>query len=83
MAAWVEARGFQTTIHERLFDPNFRRQVDEPTVVLCGLDNAEGRRVLDQVGFDFVVEAGLGRGHRDFRTMRLNVLPGSRPAAEI
>ena len=30
-----------------------------------------------------MVEAGLGRGHRDFRTMRLHTLPGSRPAAEI
>ena len=35
------------------------------------------------MGFDFVVEAGLGRGHRDFRTMRLHVLPGRRAAAEI
>lgn len=83
MAAWVEARGFQAAIHERLFDASFRRQADEPAVALCGLDNAAGRRALDKVGFDFVVEAGLGRGHRDFRTMRLHVLPGSRPAAEI
>ncbi len=83
MAAWAEARGFQTAIHERLFDASFRRQADEPTVALCGLDNAAGRRALDQVGFDFIVEAGLGRGHRDFRTMRLHVLPNSRPAAEI
>jgi len=83
MAAWAEKRGFETTIHERLFDANFRRQAEEPTAALCGLDNAAGRRVLDQVGFDFVVEAGLGRGYRDFRTMRLHVLPGARPAAEI
>ena len=27
------------------------------------------------------LEAGLGRGHRDFRTMRLHVLPGRRAAA--
>jgi hypothetical protein len=83
LAAWAEMRGFQTVIHERLFDASFRRQAEEPAVALCGLDNAAGRRVLDQVGFDFVVEAGLGRGYRDFRTMRLHVLPGSRPAAEI
>ena len=42
-----------------------------------------GRQALDKVGFDLVVEAGLGRGYRDFRTMRLHVLPGSRDAAEI
>ena len=41
------------------------------------------RRALDKVGFDLVVEAGLGRGYRDFRTMRLHVLPGTRSADEI
>jgi hypothetical protein len=30
-----------------------------------------------------IVEAGLGRGHRDFRTMRLHTLPGARPTAEL
>lgn len=82
-AAWAEKRGFKVAIHERLFDASFRRQAGEPTLALCGLDNAAGRRVLDQVGFDFIVEAGLGRGYRDFRSMRLHMLPGSRSAAEI
>lgn len=50
---------------------------------MCGLDNSVGRQALDCVGFDFVVEAGLGRGHRDFRSMRLHTLPASRKAAEI
>ena len=64
----------------QMFDADFRRQ---PRVALCGLDNANYRRVLDQVGFDMVIEAGLGSGYRDFRTMRLHTLPGSRPAAQI
>jgi hypothetical protein len=83
MAAWAEQRGFSTTIYERLFDAHFTRQADEPSVALCGLDNGLGRRALDRVGFDFVVEAGLGRGHRDFRTIRLHTLPAPRTAAEI
>jgi hypothetical protein len=83
MAAWAERRGFTTAIHERLFDASFRRQDDEPAVALCGLDNGVGRQALDQVGFDFVVEAGLGRGHRDFRAIRLHTLPASRPASRI
>jgi hypothetical protein len=83
MAAWAERRGFSTSIHERAFAADFKRQADEPAVALCGLDNATGRRALDQVGFDLVVEAGLGRGHRDFRTMRLHTLPGRRAAADI
>jgi len=83
MAAWAERRGFATAINERFFDNNFRRQPDEPVVALCGLDNGLGRQALDQVGFDFVVEAGLGRGHRDFRAIRLHTLPSSRSAARI
>lgn len=83
LAAWAERRGFTTRIHERLFDGNFTRQAEEPSIALCGLDNELGRRALDRVGFDFVVEAGLGRGYRDFRTMRLHTLPARRSAAEI
>jgi hypothetical protein len=83
MAAWAETRGFTTNIYERSFDANFARQPDEPAVALCGLDNGLGRRALDRVGFDFVVEAGLGRGHRDFRTMRLHTLPAPKSANEI
>lgn len=83
MAAWAETRGFAATIQERLFEADFRRQPDEPAVALCGLDNGLGRRALDQVGFDFVVEAGLGRGYRDFRAIRLHTLPASRSATQI
>jgi hypothetical protein len=80
MAAWAERRGFSTVIHERLFDIDFHRQPHEPAIALCGLDNALGRRALDKVGFDLVIEAGLGRGYQDFRTMRLHTLPGPRSA---
>jgi hypothetical protein len=83
MAAWSESIGFQTRIIERRFDASCIRQDDEPMIGLCGIDNALGRQALDRVGFSFVVEAGLGRGHRDFRTMRIHTLPGSRSAAEI
>jgi hypothetical protein len=83
MAAWVERRGFVTAIHERRFEGSFKRLADEPPIALCGLDNALGRQALDQVGFDFVVEAGLGRGYRDFRALRLHTLPARRSAAKI
>ncbi len=83
VAAWAERRGFKTSLCERLFDASFTRQSSEPAVALCGIDNALGRQALDKVGFDFVVEAGLGRGHRDFRSIRLHTLPGPRPAAEL
>ena len=83
MAAWAEKRGFSTRIYERLFDGSFQRHSDEPAVALCGIDNSLGRRALDQVGFGFVVEAGLGRGHQNFRSIRLHTLPGARPASNL
>ena len=83
MATWAERRGFETALQERRFNDSFHRQDEEPAIALCGLDNALGRRALDQVGFDLVVEAGLGRGQQNFRTIRLHVLPGSRSAKEI
>lgn len=83
MAAWAERRGFDATITERLFDKDTRRQQHEPAIALCGLDNAAGRRQLDVAGFDFVAEAGLGRGHADFRSMLIHTLPGDAPAAKL
>jgi hypothetical protein len=83
MAAWAERRGFSTTITERLFDEYTRRQPHEPTIALCGLDNAAGRRQLDLAGFDFVAEAGLGRGHADFRSILVHTLPGDVPATKL
>lgn len=83
MAAWAERRGFQASIHERLFDHGFARQDVEPAIALCGVDNALGRRALDQVGFRLVVEAGLGRGYQDFRSIRMHTLPGPRHASEL
>jgi hypothetical protein len=83
MASWAKRRGFSSAIQERLFDARMTRGPDEPSAALCGLDNGVGRQALDQVGFNFVVEAGLGRGYRDYRSLRLHTLPASRTAAQI
>ena len=83
MAAWADRRGYETTITERLFDENTRRRQDEPSIALCGLDNGAGRRALDAAGFSFVAEAGLGRGHADFRSILVHTLPGTTPSREL
>src|SRR6202011_4427962 len=83
MATWAESRGFTTALYELPFYDAFTRTESYPAVALCGLDNALGRRALDKVGFPLVIEAGIGRGYRDFRTIRLHTLPGTRSADEI
>jgi hypothetical protein len=82
-AAWAEERGFRTTLTERPFNARTVRESDEPSVALCGVDNAAVRRALDTAGFDLVVEAGLGRGHRDFRSILVHTLPADLPSGKL
>jgi hypothetical protein len=83
VADWLEARGFTTYLEERRFGSWTRRSTDEPGLALCGVDNANARAVLDQAGFDLIVEAGLGGGPQAFRNMSLHTFPASRTPAQI
>lgn len=83
IAAWLEARGFPTTIEERRFNNATRWSTDDPAVVLCGVDNSLVRSELDGAGFPLVVEAGLGAGPNSFRSIAIHTLPASRPSAQI
>jgi hypothetical protein len=56
---WLEQRGFETTIVERAFDAATKRTDDEPFIGLCGFDAAEPRTLLEDAGFDLVIECGL------------------------
>jgi hypothetical protein len=82
MAHWCEARGFQTTIYERRFCDNFRVDGDEPSIALCGIDNALGRAALENVGFRRVIEAGLGRGTEEYLAFQVHTFPARRAARE-
>ena len=83
VAEWLEARGFETFVEERRFGKSTRRAEHEPTVALCGVDNALARASLDEAGFGLVVEAGLGAGPQAFRSLSVHTFPASRSAAEI
>jgi hypothetical protein len=80
---WLEARGFQTIVEERRFGGWMLRTAEEPSVALCGVDNALARTALEDAGFDFVVEAGLGAGPEAFRSLAMHTFPASRTAKEI
>ncbi|NML05952.1 hypothetical protein [Sphingomonas sp. G-3-2-10] len=80
---WAEQRGFDTAIIERRFDDDFRRSANEPGLALCGVDNPDARRILDEAGFAMVLEAGLGNGAEDFRLIRVHSFPAVKRSAEI
>ena len=80
MAAWCESRGFRTSIVERRFADDFRVAGDEPRVALCGVDNAPARADLEDVGFERVIEAGLGAGTQEYLAFQTHTLPAHRSA---
>lgn len=80
MARWCEARGFRTSIQERRFAANFRVAPDEPSVALCGVDNALARAALEDVGFGRIVEAGLGAGPQEYLAFQVHTFPAARAA---
>lgn len=83
MAAWAEAFGCKTAIVERRFGTWTKRIDDEPSVALCGFDNALARASLEDAGFDLIVEAGLGSGPAAFMNFALHSFPASRQARDI
>lgn len=81
-ADWAEHRGFRITLVERRFAADFTVASDEPAVVLMGVDNSAARRLIEQVGFSHVIEAGLGRGSGDYLGIAVHTFPASRPALD-
>lgn len=82
MAQWCEARGFRTSIQERRFAGDFHVSDDEPTVALCGVDNAMARAALEDVGFSRVIEAGLGKTGNEYLAFQMHTFPGPREARD-
>src|SRR5436190_1209384 len=83
-AAFLEARGFRTTICERPFDETTKRQGEEPFVALAGFDAAPPRRCLESGGFDLVIGCALGEDSAWFDRILLHTFPNAkRTAADI
>lgn len=81
---WFERRGFGTRLIERPFDENTKRTKNEPRVALCGFDNAESRQLLENAGFELVVDAGLGASLDHFDRIVVRTFPdASQKARDI
>jgi hypothetical protein len=83
MAWWAEARGFEASLIERRFAADFHVASEEPPVALCAVDNGLARTALEDVGFERIIEAGLGNGISDFLAIRLHTFPSERRARDI
>ena len=86
MANWCDERGFKARIHERTFAADYSVGASEPKIALCGVDNPQARACLEEVGFDEVIEAGLGSEGEDYLAIRIHSfakIASSRSAREI
>lgn len=71
--AWADKRGFTVRRIDRPLLAGQQLAAGEPRLCLSGLDKIAARRLLVDVGFDAVVDAGLGRTAQDFDKYRVNV----------
>ena len=84
-ASWAERLGFDCRLMEGRFGTWTARsdQADDPTVALCGVDNAYARASLEDAGFSLVVEAGLGGGPDGYSNLSVHMFPSSRTARDV
>ena len=70
---WALDKGFDIRrIDRRLFTSD-RLENDDPRLALSGVDKFEVRKFMAEVGFDCIVDAGLGRTFSDFDKYRVTV----------
>jgi hypothetical protein len=70
---WGRVRGFDIRRCDRWLDCNQRVANAEPALAFCGFDSVESRLFLDDVGFDVIVDSGLGRDASNFDRFRTTV----------
>ena len=80
---WALAKGFRARRIDRFLRPSDRVGGDDPRVALSGLDRIEPRHVLGEVGFEAIVDAGLGRSAGDFDRYRVSVFDHTAPIQEF
>lgn len=83
VSQWLEHRGYQTRLLERLIDSRFHRVERDPTVALSGFDDNLPRQWLAGAGFEAVFDSGLGGEAFNFDTIAYRAWPNTRPKTEL
>lgn len=76
--SWATAKGFDTRRIDRPLYACDRIERDDPRLALSGVDKVEARRLMAEIGFDCIVDAGLGRTAFDFDRYRVSVFDRAR-----
>jgi hypothetical protein len=78
-ARWLDHAGWTTELIERRHLGDIRRTDHDPAILLAGLDDVRSRRILAAHGFDYMIDAGIGRGARDFESLQIRTIPAGVP----
>lgn len=70
---WAEARDFKVRRLDRALHTDLKLADDEPRLALSGFDKVAPRQLLAGVGFEAIIDVGLGRTASDFDRYRVNV----------
>lgn len=77
--AWAMTKGFDVRRIDRHLVAADRLENDDPRIALSGVDRIEARKLMSQIGFDCIVDAGLGGTAHEFDHYRVNVFDRVRP----
>jgi hypothetical protein len=79
-ARWLENLGWRTALLERRNYGDVRLLSRDPAVVLTSIDEPIARADIAKAGFEYMIDAGVGRGPVDFESAQIRVLrKGSDP----
>jgi hypothetical protein len=78
-AGWLDAAGWDTRLIERRHQGDILPNSDDPPVLLSGLDDVSPRRILAGLGFDYMIDAGIGHGPGDFESLQIRIIPKGAP----
>ncbi|MFV1849129.1 MAG: ThiF family adenylyltransferase [Thalassospira sp.] len=80
---WLSGHGFSVLTHPDRFTGHQSVDQAESMTALVGVDNPSARRGIEHVGFEFVIDGGLGAGVQDFQGIRIRTFPGPVQATEV
>ena len=70
---WALDKGFDVRRIDRRLLASDQLENNDPRLALSGVDKVEARKFMAEVGFDCIVDAGLGRTFSDFDKYRVTV----------
>ena len=73
-ADWIEAKGWPTALVERRHHGDVKLCDGDPPIAITGLDDPNPRRAIARNGYDYMIDAGVGHGPRDFESLQIRVL---------